>query len=197
MAPSDDQLENIPKVVSIQRLRPGSQTVVAAFQEEIVTDYFDVRFVLTERTANMTVVKTVTRTLGGLVEVENGTQQLGRRYVLSRVTGSNDAGTTLRPHPSEGMYEYAAGAGPTLGVPLLTGTPADFVPAPTSSDSMYRQYRVTITPHRRKGDSSKTFDVKIKVKNFHDGGATIRNTYISPGFGESAELAERSRDPDG
>ena len=53
---------------------------------------------------------------------------------------------------------------------------------------MYRQYRVTITPHAKKGDSTKTFNVKVKVKNFHDGGATIRNTYISPGFGESANL---------
>ena len=55
-------------------------------------------------------------------------------------------------------------------------------------DNLYRQYRVTIYPHQRKGDPSKTFDVKIKVKNFHDGGATIRNTYISPGFGESVNL---------
>ena len=53
---------------------------------------------------------------------------------------------------------------------------------------MYRQYRVTITPHAKKGDSTKTFNVKVKVKNFHDGGATVRNTYVSPGFGESAHL---------
>ena len=37
MAPTADQLEDIPKVVSIQRLRPGSQSVVSAFQEEVVT----------------------------------------------------------------------------------------------------------------------------------------------------------------
>ena len=53
---------------------------------------------------------------------------------------------------------------------------------------MYRQYRVTITPHSKKGDSAKTFAVKAKVKDFHDGGATIRNTYVSPGFGESGNL---------
>ena len=37
-----------PQVVSIQRLRPGSQTVVAAFQEAEVTGAFDVRIVITE-----------------------------------------------------------------------------------------------------------------------------------------------------
>ena len=38
---------NLPKVVSIQRLRPGSELVVSAFQEEkITTDPFDVRIVL-------------------------------------------------------------------------------------------------------------------------------------------------------
>ena len=40
---------NLPTVVSIQRLRPGSQTVVSAFQEErIVAEPFNVRIVLTE-----------------------------------------------------------------------------------------------------------------------------------------------------
>ena len=37
-----------PKVVSIQRLGPISQTVTSAFQEEKVTGAFDVRIVLTE-----------------------------------------------------------------------------------------------------------------------------------------------------
>ena len=37
-----------PNVVSIQRLRPGSQSVVSAFQEEKVTGAFDVRIVFTE-----------------------------------------------------------------------------------------------------------------------------------------------------
>ena len=90
------------------------------------------------------------------------------------------------------MYDYGDDVAPTLGLPTLlptlTATTADFVPISTSSDSMYRQYRVTITPHAKKGDPEKTFNVKVKVKDFHDGGATIRNTYISPGFGESANL---------
>ncbi len=35
-------------MVSIQRLRPGSQTVVSAFEEAKVTGAFDVRIVFTE-----------------------------------------------------------------------------------------------------------------------------------------------------
>ena len=42
-----------PRVVSVQRLRPGSQLVVAAFQEQRVTGAFDVRFVLTEKHPNL------------------------------------------------------------------------------------------------------------------------------------------------
>ena len=41
-----------PAVVSIQRLRPGSQTVVAAFQEAAVTGPFTVRIVLSETPAD-------------------------------------------------------------------------------------------------------------------------------------------------
>ena len=43
------------------------------------------------------------------------------------------------------------------------------VPLPTSDD-MYRQYRVTITPHQKSAD----FDVKVRVKSFHDNGAVLR-----------------------
>ena len=55
---------------------------------------------------------------------------------------------------------------------------------PTSDDNMYRQYRVTVTPHQKSAD----FNVKIRIKEFHDTGAPIRNTYIAPGFGDSAFL---------
>ena len=75
-----------------------------------------------------------------------------------------------------------------MNVPGAATGGTDTVPDPTGTDAMYRQYRVTITPHAKKGDSAKTFDVKAKVKNFHDGGATIRNTYVSPGFGDSVHL---------
>ena len=37
-----------PTVVSIQRLRPGTQLVLSAFEEKVVTGAFDVRIVLTE-----------------------------------------------------------------------------------------------------------------------------------------------------
>ena len=43
------QDRDTPAVVSIQRLRPGSQTVVAAFQEAAVTGAFTVRIVLSEQ----------------------------------------------------------------------------------------------------------------------------------------------------
>ena len=43
----------------------------------------------------------------------------------------------------------------------------DTVPMPTGDDSMYRQYRVTITPHQKSAD----FDVKVKINSFHDAGA--------------------------
>ena len=191
MAPTATQLTDIPKVVSIQRLRPGSQTVVAAFQEEVVTDFqFDVRFVLTEAHSEYDAGKNANENAGRLIEVENGEVRnlvVGTTFAQVRATAAN-ADSVILPHPSEGMYEYGDDVAPTLGLPTLGGTPTDFVPGPTSDDNMYRQYRVTIRPHRRKGDPSKTFDVKIKVKNFHDGGSVVRNTYVSPGFGESANL---------
>ena len=189
IAPGPTQLVNIPKVVSIQRLRPGSQSVVAAFQEDVVTDpSFNVRIVLTEHPNGPDPLNAA-----NLIEVENGVpSNLVAGVLFARSFLGTEAaalGNTLRPHPSEGMYNYLDIVAPTLGLPSNDTAPDDdFVPTSTSSDSMYRQYRVTITPHAKKGDPEKTFNVKVKVKDFHDGGATIRNTYISPGFGESANL---------
>ena len=61
--------EGLPKVVSIQRLRPGSQTVVSAFQEErIVAAPFNVRIVLTATPHGIDLAD-----VNNLVEVENGT----------------------------------------------------------------------------------------------------------------------------
>ena len=183
----------LPTVVSVQRLRPGSQSVVAAFQEEIVTvPSFDVRFVLSEAHSEYDGGKTADENAKRLIEVENGVPSnlvVGVPFARSFLgTDATALGNTLRPHPSEGMYEYADGVAPTLGLPALVGTPDDYVPTTTGTDSMYRQYRVTITPHAKKGDPAKTFAVKIKVKNFHDGGAVRRLTYVSPGFGDSAHL---------
>ena len=190
----------LPKVVSVQRLRPGSQTVVAAFQEEVVTDAsFNVRIVLTEHPHGPDPLNAA-----NLVDVENGVPSnlvVGRTF--SRIGPNAQAATpptageqaqTILPHPIEGMYWHDnSPASGLAGVPRPAGN-ADanannLVPLPTSDDNLYRQYRVTITPHSKKGDPSKTFNVKIKVKNFHDNGSTVRNTYVSPGFGETSRIA--------
>ena len=193
---------NLPKVVSIQRLRPGSQTVVAAFQEErIAPEPFNVRIVLTEHPHGIALDKTADENAKNLLEVENGTPsnlivgqtftRLGPDAAAAGVT-NEERSQTIRPHPVEGMYWHDASAANGLGgVPRPTYADADtaaaandLVPLPTGDDNMYRQYRVTITPHQK----SANFDIKIKVKNFHDNGSPLRNTYVSPGFGESVHL---------
>ena len=180
--------EGLPKVVSIQRLRPGSQTVVSAFQEErIVGAPFDVRIVLSAPPHGIDLAEANPHDL--LVEVENGTVSglvigvpftrlgdvLGASPTEADIEGYNDS--TYRPHPSEGMYDH--------NLPRVAPGADDVnVPLPNSVDDMYRQYRVTITPHTRSAD----FDVKVKIKTFHDNGAQVRNTYVPPGFGDSAFL---------
>ena len=62
------------------------------------------------------------------------------------------------------------------------------VPLATGNDNMYHQYRVTITPHAIKGDPDLTFDVKIRMESFDNGGSPVRRTYVSPGFGDSVKL---------
>ena len=113
-------IDDLPSVVSIQRLRPGSQTVVSAFQEEkITTAPFDVRIVLTKaHTADpLNAVN--------LVEVENGVASnlvLGENFLRrdgdgAEVRDMEDRGQTSYPHPIEGMYEHQAGSN------LLDSTP--------------------------------------------------------------------------
>ena len=152
-----------PRVVSIQRLRPSSQSVVSAFQErQIVPEPFDVRIVLTEARAGIDV-----STPGDFVLVDGGTASnlvVGVPFTMLR-TNATDAATTYRPHPSEGMYEHTL-AGVPLGV-----TGSGNIPAPTGDDEMYHQYRVTITPYRRVGM------VKISIKEFNDGGSPFLNIY--------------------
>ena len=197
----------LPKVVSIQRLRPGSQTVVAAFQEDrILPEPFTVRVVLTEA-PNGIGIDTSTQakrdeSAKNLLEVENGVPS--NLFVGTTFTrlgpdadppgGITDAerAQTIRPHPVEGMYWHdntapsgLAGVARPDHADLAAATAAgDLIPLPTSDDNLYRQYRVTITPHQK----SANFDIKIKVKNFHDNGSTVRNTYVSPGFGESVRI---------
>ena len=178
---------NLPQVVSIQRLRPGSQTVVSAFQEEkITTDPFDIRIVLTKAhtfdPANAE----------NLVEVENGTASalvvgepfLRRNGAGAEVRSAADRGQTSYPHPIEGMYQHLEASNLPANTPGRTTDGTDFVPAANSDDWMYRQYRVTITPHQKSAD----FMIKIRVKEFHDGKSPVRSTYVPPAFGESVNL---------
>ena len=195
----------LPKVVSIQRLRPGSQTVVSAFQEErIVAAPFNVRIVLTELPNGIDLAD-----VNNLVEVENGTVSnlvIGTLFSRFGAVSGNlgvDAGDeqdgtgrpaveanaaipwqTVRPHPGEGDYNFDNDYLPLQGVELISTDVSDTVPMPTGDDNMYRQYRVTITPHQKSAD----FDVKVRIKTFHDNGAQVRNTYVPPGFGDSAFL---------
>ena len=157
-----------PNVVSIQRLRPGSQTVVSSFQEEKVTGAFDVRIVFTEKPHDFKLAH---------IEVDGGTASslvVGVPFARIGVdttdgaTDADDASTTLRPHPIEGMYAHV-GDGPFTGVP--EGVDDMTVPMPTGDDKMYHQYRVTITPHRR------VDMVKIHIKDFHDNASPFPNVY--------------------
>ena len=148
-----------PLVVSIQRLRPSSQTVTSAFEEAEVSGAFDVRIVLTEEPdGGLTLDK---------INVEGGTASnlvVGVPFSMLR-TIANDANTTYRPHPSEGQYEHNIAGAP----PGAVGS--GNVPMPSGPDNMYHQYRVTITPYQGTGM------VKISIKKFHDGALPFRNVY--------------------
>ena len=98
--------------------------------------------------------------------------------------GQPNPNRTVRPHPGEGHYNFDKAYTPLQGVERISTDANDTVPMPTGDDSMYRQYRVTITPHQKSAD----FDVKVRIKTFHDNGAVVRNTYVPPGFGDSAFL---------
>ena len=164
-----------PQVVSIQRLRPGSQTAVAAFQEAEVTGAFDVRIVISELPHDFKIDH---------ITVTNGTKSgfVKGATFLRRVGGTVGAGQevtdrllqdqTILPHPIEGMYEHI-GTGGLAGV--LQGEMGN-VPLPSAddeggTDNMYHQYRVTITPHRRASV------VKVSVGEFHDNATPYKNFY--------------------
>ena len=170
-----------PNVVSIQRLRPGSQTVVSAFEEEKITGAFDVRIVFTEKPHDFKLAT---------INVEGGTASnlvVGVPFAWHGGMGGTPvapiAAQALRPHPLEGMYDHDGNAsstnpGPDGATTLyspLTGVPDGVdnmtVPMPTGADDMYHQYRATITPHRR-ADM-----VKISIKEFHDNASPFPNVY--------------------
>ena len=169
----------LPKVVSIQRLRPGSQTVVAAFQEErIAPEPFNVRIVLTDMPNGAHPADAA-----ALVDVEHGEPSnlvVGTQFARFGAVTENaipaadgraavDAGgpipwQTVRPHPREGDYYFDTAYTPLQDTELMSTDPMDTVPMPTSENGMYYQYRVTITPHQR----SENFEVKVRVDSFHD-----------------------------
>ena len=168
-----------PRVVSIQRLRPGSQTVVAAFQEAAVAEDFDVRIVLSERPAAFTIDDHINVTGG---EAVAGSLVAGAPFSREGdVPADIFAPTrpelldTTRPHPIEGMYEHSL-AGVSAGA-FGSGP----VPYPTGDDLMYHQYRVRISPYQ----PAATYDrpdprVVITINAFHDGD-TPYNNYYQPG----------------
>ena len=183
-------IDDLPSVVSIQRLRPGSQTVVSAFQEEkITTAPFDVRIVLTKaHTADPLNAE-------NLVEVENGVASalvVGETFLRRDGDGAEvrDYGlvaekrlTLIRLRECTSISRLPTYSTVRQVVRQMQDT-GDFIPAANSDDWMYRQYRVTITPHQKSAD----FVIKIRVKEFHDGKAPIRRTYLAPGFGDSGHL---------
>ena len=165
-----------PQVVSIQRLRPGSQTVVAAFQEAEVTGPFDVRIVTTELPHEFVIdhIEVTNGTASGFVAGARFLRRVGATAAEAgqEVTHTNNPENTILPHPIEGMYMHA-GTGGLVGV--LQGVMGN-VPVPTAADeggtdNMYHQYRVTITPHRR------ATSVSVNVKTFHDNASPYHNYY--------------------
>ena len=153
-----------PKVVSIQRLRPGSQTVVAAFQEAAVSGPFDVRIVLTEAHPQLEDGASDDELRKDRLVVEGGEPSslvIGVPFARFAQNAGTNTDDTIIPNPIEGMYAHA-GDGALQGVPPgVVGS--GNVPLPSGDDGMYRQYRVTITPYAR------STEVKISVKSFNDG----------------------------
>ena len=155
VAPNPDR----PNVVSIQRLRPGSQTVVSAFQEEKVTGAFDVKIVFTELPHDFKLAT---------IAVDGGTaSNLVVGVPFTRFPATGQAQALIIPHPSEGMYEHNLTATVPPGVALSGNVPL----TTNATDNRYHQYRVTITPHRR-ADM-----VKISIKEFHDNASPFPNVY--------------------
>ena len=207
VAPQD---RDTPAVVSIQRLRPGSQTVVAAFQEAAVTGEFNVRVVITEEPKSLDLkndkfgedvqAKKLVAIAGGVVT----DLVIGAPFTWHGGTTGTDPpvpnqAQTVKPHPIEGRYNHDgvdtlslgdtvnAGDdyGPLVGVP--DGLDEVLVPFPTSSNGMYWQARVKVTPHRR-ADM-----VKLSIKGFHDKDSppnhyTAHQTGLKPNGRERLDL---------
>ena len=183
-----------PKVVSIQRLRRGSQTVVAAFQEAAVAERtFDVRIVLTEAHPGFESddAKDNDKLRKDMILVEGGEPRdliKGVPFVRFAPGATADTpapGATVIPNPIEGMYEHA-GTGALEGVPpgvIGSGN----VPLPSGTDMMYRQYRVTIMPYAR------STQVKISLREFNDGESPRPYVYAPVGVANKPNGREQLR----
>ena len=172
-----DQDRETPAVVSIQRLRPGSQTVVAAFQEAAVTGPFTVRIVLSEEPhdpAKFAGKINVTNAIKSGYVIGTPFAWHGGRGAVTDADplGPPNEGETIRPHPIEGRYNHDGVITGTLGdtgeaYDPLAGVPEGFdeahVPLPTGPTGLYWECRITISPHRRADH------VIIKIDEFHDG----------------------------
>ena len=162
--------EGHPKVVSIQRLRPGSQTVVSAFQEAILQPVpFDVRIVFTEVwTGDLAVPAdrlAVTNGVPSNIVIGTPFTRLGNE--IDGDPDETELDSTYRPHPNEGRYDNEVES-------ALPGIDEVNVPLTTAADGKYHEYRVTITPHTLPKD----FEIKISVKGFDDGGSPLRQFYV-------------------
>ena len=179
------QDRDTPQVVSIQRLRPGSQTVVAAFQEAAVTGPFQVRIVLSEAPGvdfNPEII-VANATKSGYVVGTPFARHGGSATEGDPPMTTPNPGETIRPHPIEGRYNHDGVKTGSLGdtddhlsqiYPPLADVPEGLdeahVPLPTGPTGLYWECRVTISPHRR------AETVTISIDEFHDGDAP-RNYY--------------------
>ena len=163
-----------PKVVSIQRLRPVSQTVVSTFEaQKIKAEPFDVRIVLTEAGVDWRTDKITDR-----IKIDGGTiSDLVVGVPFARQGPNQDPSTdptpdeqaqTIVPHPIEGRYAHTGVGAPPGLAPAIT------VPLPSGPDGLYHQYRVTVSPDKRDAD----FTLKMSVKAFHDGASPYPNYYL-------------------
>ena len=166
---------NRPKVVSIQRLRPGSQTVASAFLEQkIPSEPFNVRIVLSEKPKGIPdVTKTADELAKQLVDIggDEGVVSnlvIGTPFEILRTTaladGADDAAILAAATYDLNRIRVRG----CTSIPLTTqgvppGVPGSgTVPETTGIDDMYYEYRVTVTPRKRNAD----FTLKIKVKEF-------------------------------
>ena len=176
-----------PQVVSIQRLRPGTQPVVAAFQESAVSGPFDVRIVLTEAHPGLQDGANDAELRNDRILVEGGEpSNLVIGSPFRPVPTPGVLGATVVPHPIEGQYHYTAGTPGLAGVP--PGADMALVPLPTDN-GMYYQYQVTITPYAR------SEEVRVSLMAFDNGATPNRRFYVPTDVANKPNGREQLRLP--